>query len=211
MITLYYHYQSCSMGPHIMLEEIGCEYSTILVDFSKNEQKSAAYLAVNPNGQVPALNVDGEIIVQNVAIQYYLASVFPEARLKPESPLAEARWLAFISWLSNTLQPMTGQITRTANYADDPVAYPAVKSVGRAKTWQYVNQVEAMLDGRQWIMGDQYTSADPYFLVFVGMLLRNDFAMEELPRIEAWTRRMLARDKIRKVLAKERSVLLDRY
>jgi glutathione S-transferase len=65
-----------------------------------------------------------------------------------------------------------------------------------------------MLEGKQWIMGDQYTVADPYALVFYGWGVRAELPMHELSAYSAWKDRMLARPKVRKVLESEGNVLV---
>ena len=73
MLTLYYAPGACSMASHIGLEETGAPYQTRLVSFANSEQRSEAYLKINSRGKVPALSVDGSILVENTAILTYLA------------------------------------------------------------------------------------------------------------------------------------------
>ena len=94
MLTLYYAPGACSMASHIGLEETGAPYETRLVSFANSEQRSEAYLKINSRGRVPALSVDGAILVENTAILTYLAKKFPTAKLLPADPLAEARCIS---------------------------------------------------------------------------------------------------------------------
>ena len=57
-MKLYYFSGACSLGIHVLLEEAGAVYEPAFVDFTKGEQHGAAYLAVNPKGKVPALELD---------------------------------------------------------------------------------------------------------------------------------------------------------
>jgi len=79
MLILYYAPGACSTASHIGLEERGAPYETRLTSFANGEQRSAAYLKINPRGTVPALSVDGAILVENTAILTYLAKKFPAA------------------------------------------------------------------------------------------------------------------------------------
>ncbi|MBO0742525.1 MAG: glutathione S-transferase N-terminal domain-containing protein, partial [Hyphomicrobiaceae bacterium] len=73
MLTLYYAPGACSLAAHIVLEESGEKYEARRVDFSKAEQRSQAYLKINPQGRVPALVLDsGEPLAENMAILPYL-------------------------------------------------------------------------------------------------------------------------------------------
>jgi glutathione S-transferase len=199
------------MAPHLMLEEIGVSYETQLVDFSKREQKSPEYLKINPHGLVPALLVDGQIITQNVAVQYYLATRYPAAHLKPVEPIAEAHWLSFISWISNTLQPASGLMSRTENYTDMEQAFESVKTKGRDLTWKYMLEIDARLADRTWLMGTQYTSADCYLLPFIGSGPKFQLPMKELKNCTAWVYRMLERPAVRVILERERSTIPANY
>jgi glutathione S-transferase len=211
LLKLFWHYQSCSMAPHLMLEEIGVPYEGQLIDFSKREQKNPEYLAINPHGLVPALIADGQVITQNVAIQYYLATRFSDARLKPLEPIAEAHWLSLISWISNTLQPASGLMSRTENYTDMVQAFDSVKGKGRALTWKYMLEIDARLADRTWLMGAQYTSADCYLLPFIGSGPKFELPMKELKNCTAWVYRMLERPAVRVILERERSTILANY
>ena len=98
MLTLYFAPGASSMAPHIALHEAGAAFEAVPVSFQRNETRSAAFLAVNPEGKVPTLVIDGRALTEVAGILYYLARRFPEARLMPtDDPEAEAR---VISWMS---------------------------------------------------------------------------------------------------------------
>ena len=118
MLTLYYAPGACSMASHIGLEETGAPYETRLVSFANSEQRSEAYLKINSRGRVPALSVDGAILVENTAILTYLAKKFPTAKLLPADPLAEARCISNMAWFSNTVHPSFTHINRPERFAD---------------------------------------------------------------------------------------------
>ena len=92
------------MAPHIALHEIGVDFESRWVSFARREQHAAEYLAVNPEGKVPTLLVDGRPLTEVAAVLYYLAKRFPEAGLFPAGDLdAEAQ---IISWMSFILSPV---------------------------------------------------------------------------------------------------------
>src|SRR5215211_817788 len=103
MLTLYFSPGACSMASHIALEEIGAPYEKKPTLLAKGEQKTDAYLKLNPRGKVPTLAVDGgKTLVENTAILTYLAREFPEKKLLPSDPLEEARCISLMAWFSNT-------------------------------------------------------------------------------------------------------------
>jgi glutathione S-transferase len=92
MIKLYYAPHTCSLASHIALEEAGAEYSTVRIDFDKEEQRSPEYLAVNPKGRVPAMVTDRGILTETPAMLAFIAQSFPRAQLAPlADPFASRR------------------------------------------------------------------------------------------------------------------------
>lgn len=209
MIELYYTRNSCSAASHITLEEIGVPYTAHFLDFQQGEQKSPKYLDINPKGKVPALKVGNELITENVAIQYYLATAYPQKNLMPAEGFRRAEWLSLISWLSNTVHPDARHITRPENYCDDPGTHESIRKKGRQTLATWLSDLDTRLRGRTWLMGDQYTTADPYALVFFGIGKRCGVPVAGLENYRAWKSRMLARPAVRKVLENETSDILD--
>jgi glutathione S-transferase len=80
--------------------------------------------------------------------------------------------------------------------------------MGKQSFWANLQEIDGLLAGKQWIMGDQFTVADGYCLVFYGWGLRGGLPMAELAHYTAFKDRMLQRPKVMKVLQNEQSVLL---
>ncbi len=83
MLTLYFSPGSSAMATHIALHEIGAPFESRLVSLAKGEQHAPEYLAVNPEGKVPTLLIDGWKLTEVAATLYYLAKRYPEAKLWP--------------------------------------------------------------------------------------------------------------------------------
>jgi len=125
MLALYYAPGACSLAAHIVLEESGEKYAARRVDFSKAEQRSEAYLKINPLGRVPALALDsGEPLSENAAILPYLGKRFG---LWPKDALGEARALSLIGFL-----PASTRHTPTSQDRSDtppiPHTFPTFRS-----------------------------------------------------------------------------------
>ena len=208
MMRLYYGAGACSLASHITLEETGAPYETHAVKMAQREHKSPEYLKIHPHGKVPALMVDDDVIIENVAIQYYLAQRFPDAQLAPRDAMAQARWIGTNAWLSNTVHPSFGRWNRPANFTTDEGAHAEIKSQGKQAFWENLQEIDRRLDGQQWMTGAQYTTSDPYALVFYGWGLRPELPMKELKNFTAFKDRMLKRPAVRKVLEREQSPLL---
>ena len=78
MLTLFFCPGSSSMAPHIALHEIGVPFESRPISLARKENRDPAYLAVNPEGKVPALLVDGRLLTEVAGILFYLAKRFPE-------------------------------------------------------------------------------------------------------------------------------------
>jgi glutathione S-transferase len=208
MLTLYYSPGACSMASHIGLEETGAPYVEKPTLLAKGEQKTDAYLKVNPRGKVPALDVDGRIIVENTAILTYLARQFPGKRLLPADPVDEARCIGMMAWFSNTVHPSYQHHMRPERFASGDAAIASVKEMGKKNFWANLQEINSLLEGKEWMIANQYTVTDPYALVFYGWGLRGNLPVHELAAYTAFKERMIKRPAVRKVLESEQSVLL---
>lgn len=208
MLTLYYSPGVCSMASHIGLEELGVPYEKRATLLPKGEHKTEAYLKVNPRGKVPALDVDGQVITENTAILSYLGRRYPEKNLFPTDPLEQARCVSTMAWFSNSVHPPFTHFVRPERYAEGEAAQAAVKETAKKTFLDAVTEIDSMLKGKQWIMGDQFTVADGYALVFYGWGMRAGLPMQDLKNYSAWKDRMLKRPAVQKVLKEEDSVLL---
>jgi glutathione S-transferase len=208
MLTLYFSPGACSMASHIGLEETGAPYEEKPTLLPKGEQKTEAYLRINPRGKVPALSIDGKVITENTAILTYLARRFPEKKLMPADPVEEARCIATMAWFSNIVHPSYQRQMRPERFAEGEAAQATVKDMGRKSFWANCQEIDSMLQGRNWIMGNSYSLADGYALVFYGWGVRGKFPMQELARYTAWKDRMLQRPAVRKILESEQNVLV---
>lgn len=209
MLTLYYSPGACSMASHITLEESGATYDAKPIMLSKGENKTEAYLKVNSRGKVPALQADDNVVTENVAIISYLAKRFPEKKLLPTDPVLEARAISTMAWFSNSVHPSFTHIMRPERFVADASVTATVKEAGRNSFWAHCQEIDALLAGKEWMMGAQFTGCDPYALVFYGWGKRIELPMAELKNYTAFKERMLKRPAVRKILEREQSSLLN--
>jgi glutathione S-transferase len=201
MLTLYFSPGACSMAAHIVLQESGEEYQSQRVSFADAEQRSEAFLKINPQGRVPALILDdGEPLAENTAILPYLGKRFG---LWPTDPIAEARALSLIGFLATNVHPSVAHMWRPGRYAADPAVHPQIQERGRETFDGYLRQIDGKLAERNWFL-DQYSVADPYLFVFYPWGLRRGYPMQELKSFSAFKDRMLQRPAVQHILAKEK-------
>jgi len=207
MLILYYWPGASSVIPHIVLEEIGAPYERQLVNLAKGEHKADAYLKINPRGKVPALMVDGNVLTENVAILTYLAKQFPEARLLPQGTIDESRCISTMAWFASTVHPTFAHIIRPERFATDAAAQVNLKDTARDAFWANCEEIDRLLDGKEWIVGARYTVCDPYAFFFYDLGSRIKLPMHELAAYAAFNKRMLERTAVRKVRWLEEDVL----
>jgi glutathione S-transferase len=210
MLALYFSPGACSTASHIGLEEAGAQYEERQTLLGKGEHKTPEYMKINPRGKVPALDADGRVITENTAILTYIAKRFPEKKLLPDDPVTLAQCISTMAWLSNTVHPSFTHFFKPDKFATSEAAQADVKQTGKKTFFENLQEVDELLAGKQWIMGDQFTVADAYALVFYGWGVRAELPVTDLKNYTAWKDRMLARPAVRKVLESEGNVLVKK-
>ena len=148
----------------IALEELGLPYEPHLVSFDSNDQKSPEFLSLNPNGKIPAMiDPDGPggkplALFESGAMLIYLAD--KAGRLMPKDPAARYETLAWLMFQMGGIGPMFGQVGFFHKFAgkDYEDKRPRDRYIAEAK--RLLGVLEDRLEGRRWIMGDEYTIAD---------------------------------------------------
>ncbi len=201
MLTLFYGPGACSMAAHIVLEESGEAYEGMKVDLAKGEQRTEAYLKMNPLGRVPVLRLDsGEPLTENTAILPYLGKRFG---LWPNDALGEAKALSLIGFFASSVHPAHAHVGRPERYTSDSSAFPAIKEMGLKTFHGYLQQINGMLANREWF-SDDYSVLDPYGFVFYTWGLRRELPMAELKNYTAFKDRMLKRPAVGRAVEDEK-------
>jgi glutathione S-transferase len=206
MMTLYFSPGACSLASHIGLEESGAPYEIKPILLAKQQQKTEAYLKINPRGKVPAFVVDGKVLVENTAILTYLARRFPEKKLLPADPAEEARCIGTMCWFSSVVHPSYQRSHRPERFAEGEAAQAAVKENGRKSFWANLQEIDTMIQGNDWVMGREFTAVDGYALVFYGWAEHSGFPVKELGAYTAWRERMMQRPTVKKCVEEEQKV-----
>jgi glutathione S-transferase len=210
MLTLYYSPGACSLASHTTLEESGAQYEPHPVMLAKGEHKTDEYAKINPRQKVPALKVeDGTVITENTAILHYVANRFPEKNLTLKDPAGAARVVSTCAWLSNTVHPCFTHIFRPERFSEEQGALEGIKAAGRKAFFANLQEIDGILAKGPWMMGQQFTVADPYALVFYQWGTRIELPLKDLKNYTAWKDRMLQRPAVKKVLEREKSILVQ--
>lgn len=206
MLKLYYAAHTCSLATHIVLEEVGADYSTVRIDFATEQQKSADYLKVNPKARVPALVTDRGILTETPAMLVYVAQSFPAKRLAPmDDPFAFAQVQSFNAWLCSHLHVAHAHRMRGHRWVD-PNDKAAVAAMQR-KVPESVGDAFAMVERDMlkgpWVMGEHYTICDPYLFTLAQWLEADGVDPARIPKVIDHRRRMSERATVRKAIAEE--------
>ncbi len=214
-IELYFAPGACSFVPHAGLEAIkaatGQDFTPKLVKLHKGEHKTPEYLALNPNGQVPVLVVDGKPINQIVPLCEWLDRTFPKAGLLPTEPWARTQALSQLAWMNNTAHPTFTHVFFPDRFAETEAAHGEVKRKAVAQFRGHLARVQ------EWIKGASpfWFGARPSFHDFYSFtLLRwGGFAgidPASLPALKAHVERVIQSPPAAAALERERT-RLDTY
>ena len=186
-LTLYYSPGSSSMAPHIALHEVGAPFELKLTSLHEHKNRTPDYLAVNPEGKVPTLLIDGRPLSEVAAILFYLARRYPEAGLLPRDDIeAQAQAISWMSFAASTLHP------------------------ARRRGVEYALQVYAIADqklgNRDWAIGT-YSIADIHLFRLYWRLKNSlEFPTGSFPNLSAHYERMMQRPAVQRTIEDERTI-----
>lgn len=202
--ALYMAPYTCARVAAIALEEVGIEFETRLIRFTKGEHKSAEFKRLNPTGKVPALAINGEVLTENVAILWYLHETSPDANLLPQARTRaeRAHHLADLCFCSSTLHPLVTRIRMPHFFAGSDHA-AGVKRIAEAAMDEHFERIEQRLADRPWWYGDRWSVMDGYLFWVFWRVERADYDTSRYPRYTAHARAMEQRPAVRRALARE--------
>ena len=214
-LELYFAPGACSFVPHVTLEAIkaatGQAFEPKLVKLHKGEHKTPEYLAMNPNGQVPVLVVDGKPLTQIVAICEYLDRSFPGAGLLPTGPWARAQALSQLAWMNNTVHPTFTHVFRAADFAESEAAQAEVKKVAAAKYRKCLERIQEWVGAADpYWFGERITCHDAYAFTLLRWGSYAGVDPGSLPSYAAYLERAMAAAPMAAALDRER-IKLDTY
>jgi glutathione S-transferase len=202
-MKLYYAPGACSIGIHVLMEEIGKPYEPKKLNIAAGDTRSGEFAALNPKGKVPTLQRDdGSVLTEFPAIAVWLARANPSKNLLPSDAEAEARALEAMDYVVSTVH-MQGfsRMFRPGNFAPSEADHEAVKARGREIFEGGLKTLDKALEGKEWIAGP-FSVADAA-LFYVEFWAADRVKMPLPPNCAAHLARMKARPSVQKVLADE--------
>jgi glutathione S-transferase len=203
-MKFYYAPHSCALASHIALEDAGAPYEAVRVNFGANEQRGAAYLAVNPKGRVPSLVTDRGILTETPAILLFIAQTYPSAGLAPlDDPWALAEVQAFNSYLCSTVHVAHAHRMRGYRWADDAAAIEAMQRKVPQSVGACFDLIEASMFKGPFVFGETYTISDPYLFTIAQWWEVDGVDPARFPRLADHRRRMSERAAVKRAIAME--------
>lgn len=204
MLRLFYSPGAVSLVPHIALEETGAPFEAVRVTIGERAHWRPEYLAINPRGLVPALDVDGKVVAETPAILAVIGQLHPESGLYPADDLfAGAKVLELLSFFATSVHPGFARLFRAARADWGPSLPDAMVAEDRAILERFFGDIERLLVGGDWLLGDRYTVADGYPLIFLRWARRQGFDTTRYPRWTAHARRMIERPAVQRAITRE--------
>jgi glutathione S-transferase len=201
-MKLYYSPGACSLAPHIVAREASLAIDLVKVDLATHKTENGEdYFKINPRGYVPALEIDGELHTEVVALVQYLAEQAPQSKLLPAAGTMERfrvnQWLTFVSLeLHKGFSPWLWN----AETAD------STKQAARDKLATRFAELDALFATRPYLTGDTFTAADAYAFTIVNWANFLKIDLKPYPNLSAFMARVAARPKVREALQAERLI-----
>ena len=164
---------------------LGLAYAWVPVDVTKGETRTPGFLAMNPMGQVPVVELDdGRHLAQSNAIIRYLAR---GSALLPDDPFAQAKVDELLFWEQYSHEPYVAVCRYRMVYLGEPASARDPAMVERGE--KALDFLEGRLDGRKWLVGEAFTIADVALLAYTRLAPEGGFDLAPRPALRAWIAR----------------------
>lgn len=183
MIKFYFNGSPNPTKVALFLEEAGVDYLPLPVDTRRGEQFTPEFLAVNPNGKVPAIDDDGVIVFDSNAILLYLAEKTGKF-LPADSPANRGQLLSWLMFVATGVGPFSGQAVHFKHFAPEKVPYALDRYQFEAK--RHFTVLNGHLADRRYMLGEAYTIVDMALWGWARMVpfILGDDAWTDLPHVK---------------------------
>jgi glutathione S-transferase len=202
-MKLYYAPGVCSIGIHVLLEEIGKPYDLQAVNLREGAQYQPTFTAVSAKSKVPALERDdGSVLTEFPVIASYLAKKNPQAKLIPQEEETEIRAMEAMEYAVGTMHGQGfARIFRPGNFGPAEQE-EQVKARGREMVEKGFAILDKALAGKNYLGGDELSTADAavFYVEFWGA---GRLGMKLPPNVAAHYERMKSRPAVQRVMQQE--------
>lgn len=192
---------SRTLRPLWLLEEIGMEYEQIVVDIYQGDQKKPEYLAINPNGKVPAMVDDGLVLHESMAINLYIAKKYGAA-LFPDDDADIARTLMWSFWVVNEIEHDLLQVLFHKRTLPEPKREPERAERALRRLRSPFGILDQALEGREYLVKDTFTVADLNVAAVMSWARPCRLDLAEWPAMQEWLLRCIKRPAFKTAIRK---------
>jgi len=198
-MKLYFSPGACSLSPHIVLLEAGLAFSAERVDLGKKLTAGGAdFRSINPNGYVPALELDnGTVLTEGPAIVQYLADIAPQAGLLP--PVGSVERYQALGWLNY----ISTELHKNFSPLFKPDSTDDMRERARKMLALRFDHVARHLEGREFLAGSQFGVADAYLFTVLGWTDFLKFSLADWPQLQAFRARVAQRPAVQQAMREE--------
>ncbi|MGB3455305.1 MAG: glutathione S-transferase family protein [Litorimonas sp.] len=170
--------------------QLGIAYDHVDVDIHAGDTRSEEFLAMNPAGQIPTLQLDdGRTLAESNAIIRYLADGSPWV---PEDPYLHARMLQWQFWEQYRHEPSIAVARFIMNYAPDSRANELASLMPKGEA--ALGVMEAHLENNDWFVGERCTLADVSLYAYTHVAEEGGFDLSQFPAVQRWLERFASQD-----------------
>ena len=202
MLKLYGLPGACPMAVHIILEHLGVDYEMVMVD--RDRLASPEHLAVNPMGQAPSMETEDGLITESVAMLLHIDEKYGQGRVSPPpGSWQRARMMMMLMFMASQEHPAFGLWLRPFRWHEDAGCQAELKESARKRFAVCLERLDGWLEGRDWLIGDAMTLADPLALVHIRWGLRVIPPSYEYPNLWRFAQHMAEVPAVKKVMEDE--------
>lgn len=199
MTKLYYSPGACSLSPHIALRESGLPFDLVMASTkTKKLADGTDYYTINAKGYVPLLELDdGQRLSEGPAIVQYIADQAPAKNLAPAAgTMARYRLMEWLNFI-------TSELHKGFSPLFNPAMPEEAKTLARTKLGERLAWVDSQLEGKDYLMGSQFTVADGYLFTVAGWGKYVGVDISGLKNLSAYMGRVAARPAVQEALKAE--------
>ncbi len=198
-MKLYFSPGACSLAPHIVVLEAGLPCVLEKTDLkTKKTAAGADYLAINPKGSVPALQLDdGRVLTEGPAVTQYLADLKPESSLAPRAGTFERyQLMEILNYITSEVHKGFSPLFNPATGADARAT--SIANLGKRFDW-----LSTHLGARPHLLGETFTVADAYLFTVLSWSGHVGIDLGKWPVLTAYVARIGQRPKVQQALREE--------
>jgi GSH-dependent disulfide-bond oxidoreductase len=178
----------------IMLEECGLPYTPHFIDMAAQEQKTPEFLAINPNGRIPAIVDNGFPVFESGAILIWLAE--KAGKFLPSDPKARSTVVQWVMWQMGGLGPMMGQLNVFKRYFPEHI--PAAIERYERESYRLFGVMDGRLAQSPYLGGEEYSIADIACWPWIRAYEWPGLTLEGHPHLKAWTEKVAEREAVKR-------------